>query len=128
MNYAEFFPRAIGHPAWPAWGTPRRARLIILPTGVCKTAAVVLAWFWNRIAPTSLTALSRSIHPFRDFNGRTVRLFLTELLRRLDFPRVDLVPESESGRARYFAALEAADRQDWQPLTDIRKSRFGSET
>ena len=69
-----------------------------------------------------------SIHPFRDFNGRTIRIFLTELLRRLDFPRVELAPESEAGRARYFAALEAADRGDWQPLTAVWKSRFGSET
>jgi hypothetical protein len=27
-----------------------------------------------------------SIHPFQDFNGRTIRLFLLELLRRLDLP------------------------------------------
>ncbi len=67
-----------------------------------------------------------SIHPFRDFNGRTIRVFLTELLRRLDFPRVELAPESESGRAEYFAALEAADRRDWLPLTGIWKLRFGS--
>lgn len=68
-----------------------------------------------------------SIHPFRDFNGRTIRIFLTELLRRLDFPRVELAPASEAGRATYFAALEAADRGDWQPLTAVWKSRFGSE-
>jgi fido (protein-threonine AMPylation protein) len=33
-----------------------------------------------------------TIHPFRDFNGRTIRLFLTELRRRLDLPRVELAP------------------------------------
>ena len=27
-----------------------------------------------------------TVHPFADFNGRTVRLFLAELLRRLDLP------------------------------------------
>ena len=69
-----------------------------------------------------------SIHPFRDFNGRTIRVFLTELLRRLDFPRVELAPESEEGRAHYFTALEAADRRDWRPLTAIWKSRFTSES
>ena len=68
-----------------------------------------------------------SIHPFRDFNGRTIRVFLMELLRRLDLPLVDLAPDTEDGRARYFAALEAADRRDWQPLVTIWKSRFGSE-
>lgn len=67
-----------------------------------------------------------SIHPFRDFNGRTIRVFLAELLRRLDLPVVNLAPESEAGRAEYFSALEAADRRDWQPLIAIWKNRFGS--
>ncbi len=65
-----------------------------------------------------------TIHPFRDFNGRTIRLFLTELRRRLDLPRVELAPESEAERAAYFTALEAADAHDWQPLTVIWNSRF----
>jgi len=65
-----------------------------------------------------------SIHPFRDFNGRTIRVFLIELLRRLDFPLVDLAPEKEEARARYFSALEAADHRDWQLLIAIWKSRF----
>lgn len=68
-----------------------------------------------------------TIHPFRDFNGRTVRVFLLELLRRLDLPRVELAPQTEADRAQYFAALEAADRRDWQPLIAIWKSRFSSE-
>lgn len=67
-----------------------------------------------------------SIHPFFDFNGRTIRIFLLELLRRLDLPRVELAPQTESGRAEYFAALEAADRKDWQPLIAIWKNRFTS--
>jgi len=65
-----------------------------------------------------------SIHPFQDFNGRTIRLFLLELLRRLDLPRVVLAPESESERLTYFQALEAADRSDWQPLIRIWQQRF----
>jgi len=67
-----------------------------------------------------------TIHPFRDFNGRTIRVFLLELLRRLDFPRVELAPQTELGRACYFSALEAADRFDWQPLMAIWESRFSS--
>ena len=65
-----------------------------------------------------------TIHPFRDFNGRTIRVFLNELLLRLTLPQVDLAPESESGRDSYYAALEAADKMDWQPLADIWKSRL----
>lgn len=66
------------------------------------------------------------MHPFRDFNGRTVRLFLLELLRRLDLPRVVLAPQDPAGRACYFAALEAADLRDWRPLLEIWRERFAS--
>ena len=65
-----------------------------------------------------------SIHPFRDFNGRTVRVFLLELLRRLDLPRVELAPQTDAGRAAYFAALEAADHRDWQPLMAVWQQRL----
>ncbi len=34
-------------------------------------------------------------------------------------PRVPLAPESDSGRAHYFSALEAADHCDWLPLATI---------
>ena len=65
-----------------------------------------------------------TIHPFRDFNGRTIRLFLTELLRRLDLPRVILAPEEGEARDAYFCALEAADQHDWQPLVAIWQHRL----
>jgi len=65
-----------------------------------------------------------TIHPFRDFNGRTIRLLLSELLRRLDLPEVELAPESEAARANYFLALEAADHLDWQPLIEVWRARF----
>ena len=65
-----------------------------------------------------------TVHPFRDFNGRTIRLFLLELLRRLDLPRVVLAPQAEPDRAAYFAALEAADRHDWRPLMEQWRERF----
>ena len=70
MTFDEFFHAATGHeqpfdyqrrlacgPATPdpannAWltqGTPCASRLINIPTGLGKTAAVVLAWLWNRV-------------------------------------------------------------------------------
>jgi len=60
------------------------------------------------------------------FRGRTIRLFLRELLRRLDFPRAILEPDA--GRPAYFAALEAADRSDFQPLGDIWRGWLASST
>jgi len=68
-----------------------------------------------------------TIHPFQDFNGRTIRLLLTELLRRLDLPMVSLAPEGEENRKRYFAALEAADAHNWRPLMEVWEERFVRE-
>jgi CRISPR-associated protein Csx17 len=65
-----------------------------------------------------------SIHPFPDLNGRISRLWLTEILRRLQLPPVDVVPPDPDFRARYLAALGAADRRDWKPLMAIWRERF----
>ncbi|MGH8017411.1 MAG: Fic family protein [Opitutaceae bacterium] len=65
-----------------------------------------------------------TLHPFVDFNGRTIRLFLAELLRRLDLPVVTLEAETPAARAGYFAALEAADRNQWRSLMDIWQDRL----
>ena len=69
-----------------------------------------------------------SIHPFTDFNGRVTRLFLRELLRRLELPPVDLVPTDTPGEAAYFAALQAGDRLDWRPLMMTWEERFAAFT
>lgn len=65
-----------------------------------------------------------SIHPFNDFNGRVTRLFLRELLRRLELPPVDLVPTDAPGEKTYFTALHAGDQNNWQPLMKIWEQRF----
>jgi len=60
------------------------------------------------------------------FTGRTIRLFLRELLRRLDFPRGILEPDTAASRAASFAALEAADRSDFQTLVDLWRGWLAS--
>jgi len=65
-----------------------------------------------------------SIHPFADFNGRVTRVWLREILRRLNLPPVRLAPTEESTVAEYLAALQAADRNDWRPLMDIWQRRI----
>jgi len=67
-----------------------------------------------------------AIHPFQDFNGRVIRLFLSELLRRLDLPPVRLEAESQNERAAYFAALEAADSGSLDPLMEIWRQRLAA--
>ena len=65
-----------------------------------------------------------SIHPFTDFNGRVTRLFLREVLRRLELPPVDLVPTEPAGEVAYRAALRAGDSLDWRPLMKTWQRRF----
>ena len=65
-----------------------------------------------------------SIHPFTDFNGRVTRLFLRELLRRLELPPVDLVPTDPTGEAAYRGALQAGDALNWRPLVKAWQQRF----
>ncbi|MEB2340678.1 MAG: CRISPR-associated endonuclease Cas3'' [Flavobacteriia bacterium] len=57
MEQAAFFERATGYPPYPYQqalaggdaGKPCAPYLIDIPTGLGKTAAVVLAWLWNRV-------------------------------------------------------------------------------
>ena len=64
------------------------------------------------------------VHPFADFNGRVSRLFLTELLYRLDLPAIDPAAASEEETRRYFQALRAYDQHDPRPLAAIWRHRF----
>ena len=68
------------------------------------------------------------VHPFEDFNGRVSRLFLIELLYRLDLPVIDPAASSSEETKRYFAALQAYDRHDPRPLSAIWRHRFAQGT
>jgi hypothetical protein len=52
------------------------------------------------------------------------RLFLQELLRRLELPPVDLVPPDAASEGPYRAALRAGDALDWRPLMAVWQQRF----
>lgn len=67
-----------------------------------------------------------SIHPFPDLNGRVSRLWLSELLRRMGLPPVDIVPSDAGFRQRYLNALASADRRDWLPLQALWQERLES--
>ncbi len=61
MSFANFFQAATGNLPYAYQsrlagrdcGTDCRSRLINIPTGLGKTAAVVLAWLWNRVVLNS---------------------------------------------------------------------------
>jgi CRISPR-associated endonuclease/helicase Cas3 len=65
-----------------------------------------------------------SVHPFQDFNGRVTRLFLDLLLKRLNLPDIEAIPSYGLPTEEYLAALQAADRYDWQPLVEIWRERL----
>ena len=64
------------------------------------------------------------VHPFEDFNGRVSRLFLIELLYRLNLPVIDPAASSPEETRRYFVALQAYDQHDPRPLIAIWRRRF----
>lgn len=65
-----------------------------------------------------------TVHPFADFNGRLTRLWLWELLRRLNLPPVDLAPSRAEEVQCYLAALRAADKADFSLLTVLWRQRL----
>lgn len=64
------------------------------------------------------------VHPFEDFNGRITRVFLLEILYRLNLPVVTLASKHGPDTERYFAALRAFDGCDPRPLQAIWRERF----
>jgi CRISPR-associated endonuclease/helicase Cas3 len=66
-----------------------------------------------------------SIHPFLDFNGRTVRALLTELLVRLNLPMVDVSVKFDTQNFKdYQGALAEYDNGNLQGLLNFWIKRF----
>lgn len=65
------------------------------------------------------------IHPFADFNGRAVRVLLSELLVRLDFPPIEVAVERGTPRfGEYTAALAHYDNGRTGPLAEFWGERL----
>ena len=109
------FHREIAGDLCPEWAGKWRVRLQNASARMDEMLLETLAFAEGRLL---------SIHPFSDFNGRVTRLFLREILRRLELPPVDLVPTDRLGEAAYRSALRAGDGLDWHPLMRIWKYRF----
>ena len=119
MNFGAFFKAATGHeayhyqrrlgcgdrtegepePQWLSRGAEYASRLINIPTGLGKTAAVVLAWLWNRLlVPTAGCAEQNGPWPRRlvyclpmrtlvEQTKREIRRWLLRLARQHTKPR-----------------------------------------
>lgn len=67
------------------------------------------------------------IHPFADFNGRTVRVLLSELLVRLDLPLLEVAVERGTPAfERYQVALAAYDNGRADLLADFWVERINA--
>jgi Fic family protein len=65
------------------------------------------------------------IHPFTDFNGRTVRVLLTELLVRLNLPITEVAVERDTPKFKeYQNALAEYDNGRISALADFWVGRF----
>ena len=68
------------------------------------------------------------IHPFADFNGRTIRVLLTELSMRLEFPPIDTSVERDTERFRaYQNALAEYDNGRMRALVEFWIERLSEE-
>ena len=66
------------------------------------------------------------IHPFQDFNGRTIRALLDELIGRLNLPQVDTAVERGTDEFKtYQNALAEYDNGRMNSLVEFWKKRFG---
>lgn len=65
------------------------------------------------------------IHPFQDFNGRTIRVVLSELLMRFDLPLVDTAVKRETAEfKKYQNALAEYDNGRMADLIEFWRDRF----
>mgnify|MGYP002624741981 CR=1 FL=1 len=65
------------------------------------------------------------IHPFQDFNGRTIRALLAELMMRFDLPRIDTsVPRGTEKYKQYQNALAEYDNGRMSYLVEFWQRRF----
>jgi CRISPR-associated endonuclease/helicase Cas3 len=92
-----------------------QARIAHLPEQTADLLLETLAFIEGRLL---------TIHPFPDFNGRVTRVFLREVMRRLDIPFVRLAPATGLPTQRYLEALACADRSDWRPLMSVWRQRI----
>lgn len=67
------------------------------------------------------------IHPFQDFNGRTIRAILSELLMRFDLPLVDTAVKRGTPKfKKYQNALAEYDNGRIASLIEFWQDRFSA--
>jgi fido (protein-threonine AMPylation protein) len=73
----------------------------------------IIAWAQHRLV---------WIHPFKDYNGRTARLFSNYLMLTFNLPLSEINVESEAGRVTYIQSLKSADNGNLKPLEQLLRN------
>lgn len=66
------------------------------------------------------------IHPFRDGNGRTMRILANLMSYKQGYDEIDMEPVSKGGemRERYIAGVQAATQEDYEPMIQLVRELF----
>lgn len=59
------------------------------------------------------------IHPFRDGNGRTARMLASLMASQADLPLLDFSVITGKRRPRYFAAVRAGVKKNYDPMSRV---------
>lgn len=62
------------------------------------------------------------IHPFREGNGRTARLFVDLIAMKSGFERFNFEKITEKSMPEYIAAVQAAPDKNYEPMIQIFRS------
>ena len=114
MTFEQLFKAATGHAPYDYQqrlaggdaGRPCESQLINVPTGLGKTAAVVLAWLWNRLAP-SINPQPSTLRSSATEDGSTINQLWP---RRLVYclPMRTLVEQTRDNVAEWLVRLAYA--------------------
>lgn len=106
-------------------GAPCQSQLISIPTGLGKTAAVVLAWLWNRVHLQDPVWPRRLVYclPMRTLVEQTeqeVRKWLGDL-------RWDGKPENRAGRVGVHILMGGEDAGEWDIYPEENAILIGTQ-
>ena len=120
MSYDQFFQRATANPAPYEYqarlaggdsGSPCESKLISVPTGLGKTAAVVLSWLWNRVHLRSEKWPRRLVYclPMRTLVEQTEK----EVRKWLGDALWDGQPNTRAGKVGVHILMGGEDAGEW---------------
>jgi CRISPR-associated endonuclease/helicase Cas3 len=143
MSFADFFQTATGNTPYDYQSrlagsdsvTACSSQLINIPTGLGKTAAVILAWLWNRLAPTLSSQLPtlNQLWPRRLVYCLPMRTLVeqTEKEVRKWLEAHDLLwdqrPETRKGKVGVHVLMGGEDSGEWDIYPEENAILIGTQ-